>query len=316
MPVRQALALASGVLAHAGIDTPDNDARLLLAEACQVDLHELSRAVLMGESFAQLAALGRFSGESSESALEAELAEQVALTSFRQFVERRAEREPLQYIVGHAPFRFMSLAVGPGVFIPRPETESVVQDGLDWLAAEGVERPLVVDLCAGSGAIGLSVATEVKGAQVWAVELSAEAAVWTRRNLERYRDVIAAAGSSYQLIEADATAPETLRDLDGKVDLVITNPPYVPESQVPTQPEVVEHDPSLALYGGSADGLAIPSRIITRVAALLRPAGHLVLEHDPSQSQALQVAARAAGFATATTSQDLTARDRYLVASR
>lgn len=233
--------------------------------------------------------------------------------------------------MGHTPFRFLDLAVGPGVFIPRPETESVVQAGLDWLAGEQttrerltgkrhtagrLEEPLVVDLCAGSGAIGLAVATEVSRAQVWAVEASEEAAVWTRRNYERYRPDIEAHGSKYHLILGDAASAATLTDLDGQVDLLISNPPYVPESQVPTQPEVAQWDPPQALYGASADGTALPRRIISRAASLLRPGGCFVMEHDPSQSQTLRECAQAVGFSQSSTGQDMTGRDRYLFAIR
>ncbi|AKV56126.1 hypothetical protein AB656_04220 [Bifidobacterium actinocoloniiforme DSM 22766] len=326
--VQAILAEASGKLAGAGVDTPENDARLLLAEACRVDLHDLDKALLLGETVSDLAAAGvrgsaaRAQGVGDAADADAatvivhidpDQAGKLALGVFRDFVIRRAGREPLQYIVGHAPFRFLDLAVGPGVFIPRPETETVVQAGLDWLAGEGIERPLVVDLCAGSGAIGLAVATEVPGAQVWAVEVSEEAAAWARRNADRYRQAIANNGSSYQLVLADATAAETLADLNGRVDLVISNPPYIPEREIPAQPEVTRYDPPQALYGASPDGTAIPGRIIARAADLLRPAGCLVMEHDPSQSAVLRGVASAAGFTQVRTDSDMTGKDRCLL---
>lgn len=140
-------------------------------------------------------------------------------------LDRRAKREPLQYITGHAPFRYLDLKVGPGVFIPRPETETVVQAGLDWLTKNGMIHPCVVDLCAGSGAIGLSVVSEVPGSQVWAVELSPNTAEWTRRNLSETAKKYPSIASNYHLEIADATSFATLAQLDGTVDIVITNPP-------------------------------------------------------------------------------------------
>ena len=190
-----------------------------------------------------------------------------------------------------------------------------VQEGLDWLAVQRITAPRVVDLCAGSGAIGLSIVTETADAEVWAVELSERTAAWTRRNAEA---VAAAAGTAhrYHLVPGDATASGTLAELDGTVDLVVTNPPYVPESEIPEQPEVRDYDPELALYGGSPDGLLIPGRIIDRAAALLRPGGLLVMEHDISQGAALVAYAQAHGFNRARTGRDWTARPRYLVARR
>ena len=211
----------------------------------------------------------------------------------------------MQYIVGHAPFRYLDLAVGPGVFIPRPETELVVQEGLDWLAVQRITAPRVVDLCAGSGAIGLSIVTETADAEVWAVELVLGTARTGSGMDRRYHPVL-----------GDAADSSVLAELDGTVDLVVTNPPYVPESEIPEQPEVRDYDPELALYGGSPDGLLIPGRIIDRAAALLRPGGLLVMEHDISQGAALVAYAQAHGFSHARTGRDWTARPRYLVARR
>ena len=222
----------------------------------------------------------------------------------------------MQYIVGHTPFRYLDLHVGPGVFIPRPETETVVEEGIDWISRKGLRTPRVVDLCAGSGAIGLSIATEVPGSQVWAVEISEQAASWTRRNLAEAGERRPMLASNYHLDIADATNPATLAELDGTIDAVITNPPYVPQTAIPEQPEVRDHDPDLALYGGSPDGTLIPERIIKRAARLLKPGGLLVMEHDVTQGERLVEYARTNGFSTARTGQDLTARDRYLVAER
>ena len=283
---------ASSQLREAGIETPEHDAKLLLAEAAGVELRDVDRALLMGE---ELGTTGQ-------------------LAVFRAMLDRRAKREPLQYITGHAPFRYLDLKVGPGVFIPRPETETVVQAGLDWLTKNGMIHPCVVDLCAGSGAIGLSVVSEVPGSQVWAVELSPNTAEWTRRNLSETAKKYPSIASNYHLEIADATSFATLAQLDDTVDIVITNPPYVPQTDIPEQPEVRDWDPELALYGGSMDGTLIPERIIERACRLLKPGGVLVMEHDVTQGDRLVAFARATGFAAASTGQDWTGRDRYLFA--
>lgn len=279
-------------LREAGIETPEHDAKLLLAEAAGVELRDVDKALLMGE----------------------ELGTAEQLARFQSMLARRAKREPLQYITGHAPFRYLDLKVGPGVFIPRPETETVVQAGLDWLTEHGMIHPRVVDLCAGSGAIGLSVVSEVPGSQVWAVELSPNTAEWTNKNLAETAKRYPSIASNYQLEIADATSLATLVQLDGTIDIVITNPPYVPESDVPEQPEVRDWDPELALYGGSMDGTLIPERIIERAYRLLKPGGALVMEHDVTQGDRLVAYAKAAGFTTASTGRDWAGRDRYLFA--
>ncbi|KOA62453.1 peptide chain release factor N(5)-glutamine methyltransferase [Bifidobacterium breve] len=279
-------------LREAGIETPEHDAKLLLAEAAGVELRDVDKALLMGE----------------------ELGTAEQLARFQSMLARRAKREPLQYITGHAPFRYLDLKVGPGVFIPRPETETVVQAGLDWLTEHGMIHPRVVDLCAGSGAIGLSVVSEVPGSQVWAVELSPNTAEWTNKNLAETAKRYPSIASNYQLEIADATSLATLAQLDGTIDIVITNPPYVPESDVPEQPEVRDWDPELALYGGSMDGTLIPERIIERAYRLLKPGGALVMEHDVTQGDRLVAYAKAAGSTTASTGRDWTGRDRYLFA--
>ena len=283
---------AAAQLREAGIETPEHDAKLLLAEAAGVELRDVDKALLMGE---ELGTAERFA-------------------RFQSMLARRAKREPLQYITGHAPFRYLDLKVGPGVFIPRPETETVVQAGLDWLTEHGMIHPRVVDLCAGSGAIGLSVVSEVPGSQVWAVELSPNTAEWTNKNLAETAKRYPSIASNYQLEIADATSLATLAQLDGTIDIVITNPPYVPESDVPEQPEVRDWDPELALYGGSMDGTLIPERIIERAYRLLKPGGALVMEHDVTQGDRLVAYAKAAGFTTASTGRDWAGRDRYLFA--
>ncbi|WP_422677568.1 peptide chain release factor N(5)-glutamine methyltransferase [Bifidobacterium pseudolongum] len=292
------LEAAAARLARAGIDTARHDAKLLLAESAGRSLSDVDKAVLMDDAFSQFAPSPEARG------------------AFESMLGRRESREPLQHIVGHASFRYLDLDVGPGVFVPRPETELVVQEAIDWITAHGLYSPRVVDLCAGSGAIGLAIATEVPGAQVWAVELDTQAAQWTRRNMhkvgERFPDLVA----NYRLEVADATCPVTLSTLDGTADVVISNPPYIPLTNVPQQPEVRDFDPDTALYGGSADGMMIPERIIVRAAALVRKGGLFVMEHDITQGDRTVAFARANGFTEARTHADLTGRPRYLVATR
>lgn len=292
---------SSAVLREAGVDTPEHDAKLLFAEAFHVDLPDVDKAMLMGDD------VERVAGKDDV---------RPALERFRAMLDRRAKREPLQHITGHAPFRYLDLRVGPGVFVPRPETELVVQEGVDWTTRHGMYSARVVDLCAGSGAIGLSFVTEVPGSEVWAVEKSATAAGWTRRNLDETVRRHPGIAGNYHLEIADATQMPTLNQLDGTIDIVLTNPPYVPLSDVPEQPEARDHDPDLALYGGSADGTLIPERIITRSAKLLRPGGLMVMEHDITQGERLSAFAGACGFVDVVVHDDYTGRPRYLTAEK
>jgi release factor glutamine methyltransferase len=157
-----------------------------------------------------------------------------------EVIARREAREPLQHITGHAYFRYLELQVGPGVFVPRPETESVVGWAIDAVRAMDVVEPLIVDLCTGSGAIALALAQEVPRSRVHAVELSEDALKWTRLNVE---------GSRVDLRQGDAL--EAFPDLDGQVDLVISNPPYIPLTEWEyVAPEARDHDPELALFSG------------------------------------------------------------------
>lgn len=301
--MRELLQNAIARLREAGVESAEYDARLLLAKACGVSLAELNKALILGD-------LTDFSQDYA--------------SKYSDFVSRRASREPLQHIVGRAPFRYLDLQVGKGVFVPRPETEIVVEAGLDWLRESGISKPTVVDLCAGSGAIGLSIATEVADAQVWAVEKSPEAFQYLQKNFEetakKWENI--QIFSRYHAVLADATKahisdcmPE-LHAICGKVDLVITNPPYVPENQVPEQIEVRKYDPPLALYGGSADGLLIPEQIMCAAFTLLKPGGVMVMEHDISQGDALKKYAESVGFLRARVGNDLTGRPRYTFAEK
>ncbi len=306
---------AAAMLRAAGVDTPEHDAKLLCAEAFGTQLQDVDKAMLMGDEAEKLVATsaGRLSGESQETRSQTV---ENAISIFHDMVGRRVKREPLQHITGHAPFRYLDLKVGSGVFIPRQETELIVQEGIDWAVRNGMYSARVVDLCAGSGAIGLAFATEMPGSEVWAVEKSEQTAQWTRRNLNETARTYPSIASNYHLEIADATLNPTLNQLDGTIDIVLTNPPYVPLADVPQQPEVRDYDPQMALYGGSADGTLIPELIIDRAAGLLRQGGLLVMEHDITQGDRLAAYADAHGFTGACIRNDYTNRPRYLVAEK
>ncbi len=227
-----------------------------------------------------------------------------------ELVRRRAAREPLQHLTGLAGFRHLELAVGPGVFVPRPETELLAGWGVEQ--ARNRPDPLVVDLCSGSGAIALAVAQELPGARVIAVERSAAALGWLRRNAA---ERAAAGDRPIEVVEADVTAPDLLADLVGRVDVLLCNPPYVPVDVV-VPPEVAGHDPAEAVFGG-ADGLAVIRPVIDRAAALLRPGGGFGVEHDDTHGAAVPALLAAHGwFAGVREHLDLTGRPRYATASR
>jgi release factor glutamine methyltransferase len=227
-----------------------------------------------------------------------------AAARFAALLDQRADRVPLQHLTGRAPFRHLELAVGPGVFVPRPETEALVGWALERL--HGLEAPVVVDLGSGSGAIALSIAHEHPGARVHAVERDPVAIEWTRTN---------AAGSTVEVLAGDMTDPALLRDLDGTVDLVVSNPPYVPDgARVPR--EVADHDPPLALWGGP-DGLAVVRGLLHTAARLLRPGGWLGIEHADQQGTSLPALVRGhGGFADVADHPDLAGRPRYATARR
>ena len=207
-------------------------------------------------------------------------------TAYERLLTRRMARVPLQHLIGAAPFRNLELAVGPGVFIPRPETELVAQAGIDALRALPPEERRAVDLCTGSGAVAFSLATEAAPAHVTAVEIDEAAVTWTRRNADALRDEIEAAGSRVEVVQADARTCAAdggpLALLRGSIAVVTMNPPYVPSGASVRDPEVRDHDPALALYGGP-DGLDIIRGAVATAAALLQPGGLVVIEHSDEQ---------------------------------
>ena len=230
-----------------------------------------------------------------------------------ELVRRRANREPLQHIVGIAPFLDLELIVGPGVFVPRPETEVLAAWAIDWLAACG-DAPIAVDLCSGSGALALAVATRVPGARVTGVELSAAALSYAERNRQRYRDRLSAAELEFRA--GDATDPELLSTLANSVDLVVCNPPYIPNEAIPRDPEVRDYDPELALYGGP-DGLAVVRKMLPVVRRLLRPGGRLAMEHGDLQGDdhgLPGLITAAGGFTDVVDHPDLVGRPRFTTA--
>ena len=280
---------AIDVLSGAGIRNADVDAELLLGHVLG-----LSRGQVQAKAV-------------TDAAIDPE--QQLAVL---EAVERRAAREPLQHITGRAPFRSIELAVGPGVFVPRPETESVAQVAIDALLAVPTPAPRGIDLGTGSGAIAISMATEVPHAEIVAVENSPRAFVWARRNVREL------AGNNLRLIFADlADLPAELdgSPLDGTFDVVVSNPPYIPLGAVPRDPEVRLHDPEAALYGGE-DGLDVVRAISIRAATLLRQGGTLVLEHGELQGRAIRELLAADGWRAAATHRDLLGRDRTTTALR
>lgn len=203
-----------------------------------------------------------------------------------QLLVRRLSRVPLQHLLGTAAFRRITVSVGPGVFIPRPETELVAEAAIRELAARPEAERFAVDLCAGSGAIAISLALEAPNARVVAVELSEDALPWTRSNVDDHLPQIAAVGSGLEVIADDATEVtlpgHPLARRAGTAAVVVANPPYVPRQMVPREPEVRDHEPAMALYGGD-DGLDVVRGIIRTAAVLLRPGGLLVVEHADVQ---------------------------------
>ncbi|WP_348647753.1 peptide chain release factor N(5)-glutamine methyltransferase [Ornithinimicrobium sp. F0845] len=245
---------AAQELAVAGVPSPRVDAELLLAHVLGREPADLRRALLLGEVV----------GEAEH-------------TAYSRLVEQRAARVPLQHLTGVAHFRRLTLRVGPEVFVPRPETEVLVDLALADLRAAG-EAPVVVDLCTGSGAIALAVADEWPEARVHAVELSEDAHAWAAANVAR-------TGLRVDLRLGDATT--AFDDILGAVDLVVSNPPYIPPGSVPVDPEVRDHDPEVALYGLGEDGLQVPLAVAARAAELLAPGGVLLMEHADVQGEEL-----------------------------
>jgi release factor glutamine methyltransferase len=274
-------------LRQVGVDSPEQDARQLLAYAVGI---ELARLPLL------------------------DAVEDDQASNFQALIEKRARRVPLQHLTGRAHFRYLELEVGPGVFVPRPETEVMTGWAIEHLrpmvyaVARGKSRhlPVVVELGTGSGAIAKSIATELTGTRVHAVEMSEEAAAYAARNL---------ADTTVELYVRDMAG--ALPELNGAVDLVIANPPYIPldafESVVP---EVRDHDPIFALVSGQ-DGLDAIRAVVAEAARLLRPAGLLCVEHADVQGESVQqILLDYKAFAAVRDHRDLAGRPRFVTAIR
>jgi release factor glutamine methyltransferase len=232
---------------------------------------------------------------------------------FWRAVDRRAAREPLQHITGVTDFRYLELSIGPGVFAPRPETEVMTGWAVDRLREARGAEPVAVDLGTGSGAIALSIALEVPVARVHAVEADPLAFGYAERNVAAHRDREPFAGRRVHLTGEDFAG--ALGALDGTVDLVISNPPYIPlGASVP--PEVGEYDPPSALWSG-ADGLDAIRTVQRTARRLLRPGGRVAVEHGAPQGDAVRrVFASAGGWQDIAQHQDLAGRDRFVTAVR
>ncbi|PJK19330.1 peptide chain release factor N(5)-glutamine methyltransferase [Mycolicibacterium goodii] len=274
--LRTAIEAATATLAAAGVGSPRIDAELLAAHALGT---ERGRLMLSDDPSPE------------------------ALSAFDELVAARARRIPLQHLVGTAAFGPLTLEVGPGVFIPRPETEAL----LEWALAQDLRRDaVIVDLCTGTGALALALAHHHPRARVIAVDDSPAALEYTRRNT---------AGTSVEVLAADVTRPGLLPELDDGVDLVVSNPPYIPEG-AELDPEVADHDPGHALFGGP-DGMAVIGPIVALAARWLRAGAMCAVEHDDTTSaRTVELFTRDGHFADVTARRDLTGRPRFVTATR
>lgn len=276
---------AVGTLAEAGVPDPRVDAELLAAHVLALTRGGVQAAAIRGDAMSVTDA-----------------------AAFAALVARRAAREPLQHLTGRAPFRHLELDVGPGVFVPRPETELLAQLAIDALRSDASEEPVAVDLGTGSGAIAIAMATEVAHARVYAVERSPEAFAWASRNAARL-----APGNLEVSLGDLADAARTLHPLAGTVAVVASNPPYVPDDAIPRDPEVRLFDPPQALYGG-ADGLDVVRTLSGVGLTLARPGGLIAIEHGEWQGEAVRAILAADGWRAGATHPDLTMRDRVTTA--
>lgn len=274
--LRHVIDAATATLAEAGVNSPRVDAMELAAHAAGTDRGRLALLDAPGDDF---------------------------FDRYDDLITARSRRVPLQHLTGFAAFGPVSVRVGPGVFVPRPETEAL----LEWALRQPLPRHgVIVDLCTGSAALALALARSRPDARVIAVDDSDSALSYARRNV---------AGTAVELVRADVTDGSQLPDLGGAVDLLVANPPYIPDGAV-LEPEVAEHDPPHALFGGP-DGMEVIAAIVDLAVRWLRPGGRCGIEHDDTAS-ALTVAAftRAGRFTDVTARTDLTGRPRFVTATR
>ncbi|OMC23365.1 peptide chain release factor N(5)-glutamine methyltransferase, partial [Mycobacterium colombiense] len=274
--LRRAIDDAAATLAEAGIDSARWDAEQLAAHLAGTDRGRLTLLDPPGEEF-----FGRY----------------------RDVVAARSQRVPLQHLLGTAAFGPVTLHVGPGVFIPRPETEAL----LEWAVAQQLApHPVIVDLCTGSGALAVALAHHLPDARIIAIDNSDAALEYARRN---------ARGTAIELLRADATEAGLLAELDGRVDMVVANPPYVPDGAV-LDPEVAQHDPHQAVFGGP-DGLAVIAPLVRLAGRWLRPGGLIGVEHDDTTSaKTAELFDRTEVFDDVQARADLTGRPRFVTARR
>lgn len=278
--LRRAIDDAAATLAEAGIDSARWDAEQLAAHLVGTERGRLALLDPPGEEF-----FGRY----------------------RDVVAARSQRVPLQHLLGTAAFGPVTLHVGPGVFVPRPETEAL----LEWAVAQQLApRPVIVDLCTGSGALAVALAHHLPAARIIAIDHSDAALDYAHRNAQ---------GTAIELLRADVTElafrPALLAELNGRVDMVVANPPYVPDDAV-LDPEVAQHDPRHAVFGGP-DGLAVIAPLVRLAARWLRPGGLIGVEHDDTTSaQTVELFDRTAAFDTVQARADLTGRPRFVTARR
>ena len=284
MLLRELVVHATERFKESGIDSAEVDAQLLAGHLLGLSRGEVQSEMIRG----------------------AELIEAQA-EKLTEMFGRRLLREPLQHITGVAYFRNLELAVGRGVFTPRPETEFVAQLAIDALNAVKSEAPIAIDLGTGSGAIALAMATEVIHARVFAVEKSKEAFPFTQQNFQKYSD------AAVTLVLGDLA--DAFQELDGTVSVVASNPPYIPLDAVPRDIEVKLHDPQIALYGG-ADGMQVMRLVSQSAKRLLLPGGSLVVEHADSQGQQVCELLLADGWNNVLSHKDLTGRDRAVTATK
>lgn len=285
-PLRSAIDEAVEAMHAAGVPSPRNDAEQLAAHVLSVDRARLLLAPLLTRE---------------------------QLDEFRALVARRVQRIPLQHLLGRAAVGELDLEVGPGVFVPRPETELLFAWAVAQLAAMPLEHaPIVVDLCTGSGALALAVAHARPDAHVYAVELAPDALWWARRNAE----LRAAAGDTAIVVYADdVTEAASLAALHGRVDLVLANPPYLPDDAL-LEPEVAEHDPAMALFAGP-DGLDVIRPMVSVIARLLGPGGATAVEHDDGNgARVAELLASAGSFTDIAEHPDLASKPRFVTAVR
>ena len=283
LPLRVAIAEAERTLAASGVASPRVDAELLAAHVLDTSRSKLPMIPLV---------------------------DGCVVEELQALVKRRATREPLQHILGTAVLGPVEVAVGPGVFTPRPETELLLEWGLDAIRA--VRRPVVLDLCTGTGALALAFAVSRPDAQVHALEAKPSALAWTRRNLDAHAR---SGGRPVTLHVADVRWPDLLVELEAKVDLVVCNPPYVPDgTQLP--PEVQQWDPPGAVFGGP-DGTAIIQSVVRGATGWLRHGGSLAIEHDDTHGETVPaLLRRRRTLDEVTEHHDLSGRPRFVTARR